>query len=303
MESTKRSQIDLNLLNALDALLAERSVSRAGNRLSITQPAMSRALSRLRRIFNDPLLVRVGNENHLTDLAAELEGPLREILQRIEETIDRRLDFDPLTDHRTFRVAASDYAAYVILRPLVRHWRKNAPFVTLRITPVTGRHTIEQIEAGDIDLGIWSDRVRSPHLEHQYLLSDRVVIAASKDLPEEELSHESFSARPQIKNYRNPHDMLGLVDPPIYNPVDSRDAPLWLEEPLLRLLYLEETEFVTISYERLVREVARSAGIKAIEPTFPTEPLMEAMFWHARKNLDPAHSWLRKQMADISGSL
>src|SRR5215471_10447572 len=105
------AQIDLNLLVSLDALLAERHVTRASERVGLSQPAMSSALARLRILFGDELLVRVGREYQLTELALELREPLRQLLQLAEETVQRRPSFNPATDRRVFTVVASDYSA------------------------------------------------------------------------------------------------------------------------------------------------------------------------------------------------
>src|SRR5512134_3427954 len=115
------AQIDLNLLVALDALLSERHVTRAADRVGLSQPAMSGALARLRIMFHDELLVRVGREYQPTALALDLQEPLRQLLQLAEETVQRRPSFDPACDRRVFTVVASDYSAYMALHPLLRH--------------------------------------------------------------------------------------------------------------------------------------------------------------------------------------
>src|SRR5919198_2534586 len=110
---------DLNLLVALDALLTERNVTRAAERLSLGQPATSAALRRLRRLFDDQLLVRRGRVMELTPLARTLVTPVREILQGIDGLLSIRPEFDPECDERSFSVMASDYVALILLRPLL----------------------------------------------------------------------------------------------------------------------------------------------------------------------------------------
>ena len=112
--------VDLNLLVVLDALLAERNVSRAGRRVGLSQSAMSAALARLRILFRDPLLVRSGRNLALTQGAEELIIPIREILSRVEQTISERPQFNPRTASRSFSISASDYATLVLLVPFVR---------------------------------------------------------------------------------------------------------------------------------------------------------------------------------------
>ncbi len=119
--------IDLNLLVVLDALLSERNVSRAGQRIGLSQSAMSAALARLREVFHDPLLVRVGRELALTRNAEELTLPVRETLARIEQTLLQRRTFDPKTDAHTFSISASDYACLVLLDALRTGNRRGGP--------------------------------------------------------------------------------------------------------------------------------------------------------------------------------
>ncbi len=113
-------QFDLNLLVALDALLTERNVTRAGERLYLSQPAMSGILSRLRHAFNDELLVRVGRHLEPTAFAAQLAKPVRECVQQIEDLLSTQRMFSPETEARTFVIAASDYVVLLLLGPLVK---------------------------------------------------------------------------------------------------------------------------------------------------------------------------------------
>src|SRR5579883_656646 len=126
---------DLNLLVALDALLRYRSVTRAGERIGLTQSAMSGELRRLRRMFGDPLLVRVGREYQLTALASELIEPVQDVIARIERTIGHRTSFNPAAESRRFSVAMSDYAMLLLLQPLLRRVGLEAPGITVEVHP------------------------------------------------------------------------------------------------------------------------------------------------------------------------
>lgn len=128
---------DLNLVPALSALLEERNVTRAAERLSLGQPAVSAALARLRRHFDDPLLVREGRTYRLTTFADSLLGPTREAMSALDAAVGARRVFDPAADVRTFTVATSDYAALVILRPLLARLAEDAPGVRLRPVPIS----------------------------------------------------------------------------------------------------------------------------------------------------------------------
>ena len=145
--------IDLNLLVALDALLSERSVTRAAQRVGLSQPGMSNALARLRRLFDDPLLVRRGAALVPTARAEALAGPVREALALISGAIDAPAAFDPARDHRSFRVSCSDYSVLMLIGPLVRGLAADAPGVRSRSS--RGSRTLGRaLVAAEVDLVI-----------------------------------------------------------------------------------------------------------------------------------------------------
>ena len=131
--------LDLNLLVALDALLSERSVTRAAQRVGLSQPGMSNALGRLRRLFDDPLLVRQGATLVPTARAEALIGPVHEALELIRRALDVPAGFDPATDRRSFRLSCSDYSVLMLIGPLVRALAADAPGVARRGPAAAGR--------------------------------------------------------------------------------------------------------------------------------------------------------------------
>src|SRR3954468_5143567 len=127
--------LDLNLLVALDALLSERSVTRAAQRVGLSQPGMSNALGRLRRLLDDPLLVRQGAALVPTARAEALVGPVHEALELIRSALEGQRTFDPATDRRSFRLSCSDYSVLMLIGPLVRALRGDAPGVLVDVIP------------------------------------------------------------------------------------------------------------------------------------------------------------------------
>lgn len=147
------SKVDLNLLVYLDVLLREGSVTRAANQLSITQPAMSNGLKRLRDLFKDPLLVRTSDGMTPTKRALELQPVIRDVLSKLEASIQPETDFVPETSKRTFRIMASDYAESTLLLEVIRQLAKVAPNITLdMITP--SDVTFHDVEQGKVDMAI-----------------------------------------------------------------------------------------------------------------------------------------------------
>ncbi len=147
------AKVDLNLLVYLDVLLREGSVTKAANQLSITQPAMSNGLRRLRDLFKDPLLVRTSDGMTPTKRALELKPVIRDVLSKLETTIQPETDFNPLKSERTFRIMASDYAESTLVPELVKRLRTDAPDIILDVlTP--SDVTFKDVEAGKIDMAI-----------------------------------------------------------------------------------------------------------------------------------------------------
>ena len=145
--------VDLNLLVALDALLAERSVTRAADRLGLSQPGMSNALARLRKLFGDPLLVREGLTLVPTPRAESLRQPVQEALSLIQQAMDNRSAFDPAADRATFTVSCSDYSLLMLIGPLVRLLAVAAPGLTIQVLP-RASDAVRLLRDGEADLVI-----------------------------------------------------------------------------------------------------------------------------------------------------
>ena len=145
---------DLNLLRVLDALLRERNVSRAAERLSLSQPAVSNALNRLRELLDDPLLVRVGRAMQPTPRALSLETPIRDALQQIEHTLNAGDFFDPATSRQRFVIAVTDYVELICMPALMAHLAQVAPGMQLAIEHLTPSLPAEALDTGAIDLAV-----------------------------------------------------------------------------------------------------------------------------------------------------
>jgi DNA-binding transcriptional LysR family regulator len=157
----KLNRIDLNLLVAFDALMSERNVTRAAERLSIGQPAMSASLARLRKLLDDPILVREGAGLAPTPIAESLIGPVHEALVLIESALGTRRSFEPERDERTFSIIASDYVVLVLLQSLFTELAAEAPHVRIHVTPVVPDF-LDQLRRGSTDLVILPREVAEP---------------------------------------------------------------------------------------------------------------------------------------------
>lgn len=296
--------VDLNLLVALDALLAERSVTRAAERLSIGQPAMSAALNRLRKLFDDPLLSRVGGELVPTPLAETLIRPVREAIAAIQSVLGVRGSFDPLIDHRTFTLVASDYVGLVLLRPLVHHLATAAPRVRLVVRPVAPAF-LSDLRRDQIDLALVPQELMPVRigLPHQELFRDRYVCAVDADNQKigAAVSVEEFARHPHLASSGGPLPALGQRQ------LDSLDlfpaAEISTQTSLLAPFLLAGTDMIMLVLERLGRRLQDAAGIRLVEPPVPLLSITEAMYWHPRRADEPGHRWLREQVGRAAEQL
>ena len=164
-------RIDLNLLVALDVLLAERNVTRAAERLHITQSATSGILARLRDYFDDPLLVQVGRDLQLTPLAESLVDQVRDIIVRVDSTMATRPEFDPSEAKRHFVIITSDYVSRVLMADVLQRISGYTPGLTFELRPTSPVMTRE-IEHGKVDLLIAPAHLASPDHPHTALFDD-----------------------------------------------------------------------------------------------------------------------------------
>jgi DNA-binding transcriptional LysR family regulator len=300
------SSIDLNLLIALAALLEERNLTRAGEKTNLSQPAMSGALARLRRHFDDELLVRDGREYQLTPLAERLLPDVRDALRQVERTLDARPEFDAATSTRTFSVAMSDYAVTVLVDPLLRRAHQVAPGVGLTINPLP-----PDLHANDRGL-LRHDLLIGPFGfgfpgESKELFRDPLVCIADPANPRltnGELTLEDIAALPlavatfgqppgQLSAGERVLEALGLLGHIQVTTVG------WLPLPFV----VAGTDLVAIVPERLAWRVAATAGVTVCAAPIGTAELIEAQWWHPTRGGDPALRWLRSIVAEVAREL
>jgi len=168
--------VDLNLLVAFEALLEERHVTRAGQRIGLAQPSMSSALTRLRALFGDELFRRTAGGMIPTSRALDLAGPVGEALRQVRRALEGETLFDPSTSQHRFRLATTDYGDLIVIPPLVRALRAQAPSIDLQVRPLTDtRAAVEQLEHGEIDAMLGGHLPQSRDGLRQRLFDERFV--------------------------------------------------------------------------------------------------------------------------------
>jgi DNA-binding transcriptional LysR family regulator len=295
---------DLNLLVALDAPLAERNITRAAERLSLGQPGTSEALRRLRRMFDDPLLVRRGRVMELTPLAQSLIEPVREVLQEVDRLLSSRPEFDPERDERSFSIMASDYVSLILLRPLLARLDTVAPKVRVSLLPITlPLRTL--LSRGEVDLVLYPAEVE-PGMRtfpHRTLFTDRYVCTVWDQHPDvgEQITLEEFGRLPYLTYtcVDRPSALEAQLDAAGVERRHEVSTTSFVVSPLMQ----RGTRLVALVQERLARVMRQAAELRILEPPMTLKPITETMFWHPRSEDDPAHRWLREELAAMVANI
>ena len=303
-------RFDLNLLISLDALLHEKNISRAAERLYVSQPAMSAALHKLREYFNDPLLVRVGRNLELTPRGQSLVEPVREALLRIQATLGTQPQFDPATARREFTIIISEEALPDLLPALIKRLAVEAPGISCRVQLIS-ESILTRLEYGEADLGVCLDSLRlyatrawPDSLRMVRLRPVRWICAVDANHPTvgDSLAAEQFFSLPHA--FGAPSAYSASTEELVRRLFDI-DLTVQLAVPsLLHLpLVLAGTPYVATMPERVLRMAPAVSALKTFPTPFPTPVHHELLLWHNRHDPDPAHAWLRELIVEISAKL
>lgn len=304
--SAELRRVDLNLLVPLDALLESRHVTHAAEAVGIGQSAMSAVLARLRRIFDDPLLVRNGRVHELTPMGQSLVEPVRVALISLEQLLATKPHFDPRSDERTFTVVASDYVTLVLLRPLLEHLYDEAPKVAVKVIPVSGA-TEAELEHSQVDLVIMPRELESTGLRRfpsRALFDDRYVAAVWKHHREvgDSIDREQLQRLRYVRYYA-PSGGGAFVDTQLENLGITTEVALSTQSFTLVPWLLPGTSLFAFVHERLLRATSVRTELRVVDCHIPLRPIVETMYWHPVFHNDPAHSWLRESVAKLAANL
>ncbi|MCU7216554.1 LysR family transcriptional regulator [Pseudomonas sp. VE 196-7] len=290
-------RIDLNLLVILDALLSEQHVTRAAERLHLSQPAVSHALARLRDVLGDPLLVRAGSTLVPTARALELVAPLAEALAQVQSLLAPNT-FDPATARRTFRVAMSDYGAAIILPGLIRTLRREAPGIDLQISHASREGMLDGVLNGDIDVAAGVFPEMPNELRSSVLFEERYVcLLDRRRLPADGvLDLPTYLSRPHVLL-----EMRGSGTPEIERALTALrerrrvaiSLPHWSVAPQV----ISGTDLILTVSSRSVRDIDQQQLI-VLPPPFEIAPFTFVLAWHKRRGGDQALNWLNRRIEE-----
>lgn len=291
------AELDLNLLLSLDALLAEASVTRAAVSLGVSQPAMSKALRKLRAQLGDELLVRSGRGLVRTPRAERIQRSLRHGLSALRRALLEDSAFAPATATATFSLAANDIAGVRVVPALMARLRHQAPRVSVVVGPLDYADLVSQLELGALDLALGVSFAEAPGLKRRSLLVDDWVCLLRRDHPDAgqglgleqylALSHALCSPR---------GEGAGVVDEALAALGERRRVALRTRYFVGAALAVAHTDLVLTMPRRAGERLADMLGLCAVAPPLALPPLEFVALWHERMDDAPAHRWFRQTL-------
>ncbi len=293
------SKVDLNLFIVFDAIYTEANLTRAGQIVGITQPAVSNALARLRETFNDPLFVRTAQGMVPTPMAQNIITPVRNALQLLRVSVQESRSFVPEQATKTYRISMTDLTEAVILPHLVARVRRLAPGINLDSFLTKRRETTKELAAGRLDFAIDAPLNTDTQVRHVKLFEDRHVCVMRKDHPlanKDSISLDEYLAQSHI-HISSRRNGLGHVDLSLGKMGLQRRVMLRSQHYQMAPLVLESTDMVMTVHERF----ARRHNLHWVSLPISDVPAIEThLFWHESTDQDPANRWMREQIIELS---
>ncbi len=291
------SRIDLNQLLALQAILEEKHVTRAAARASLSQPAMSRVLSRLRAALGDDLLVRSGVGYERTPCGDRLLQELEVLLPRLNAAISSN-NFNLSTSQQCFRVTGTDYAAAVIVSGTVRLCRKSAPGVRVEVVGWT-QDSYRYVEMGrcDVALGVGSVPTPPKGLKLEVLYQEHFVclMSANTKFNDKRFSLDEYLHRPHAV-VATAEGQQTMIDRPLADIGKARNVVLQSPYFMATALNIVDTDLIFTVPMRIALELSKLANFRQVLPPQEISDFPYTMIWHPRLGGDSGHAWFRDQI-------
>ena len=290
--------LDLNLLKAFDALMDEGSVTRAAQRLMLTQPAVSAMLTRLRDYFDDPLFVRSQRGMVPTERAMTLADPIKQVLADINLLL-QPIHFEPQTAKMTYTIAATDYALKAVIVPLMAELKKQAPGVRVAVISVNQDSLSRQMERGEVDLALVTPETTPQELHGRALYDEQYVCMMRADHP------AAISGRITLEQFCSLEHILvsskggfwGATDDALVAMKLHRNIGLSVNSFLVLPEVLRITDMIAVVPRRLA---CRHDNLIIMDTPLEVFGFTKSMAWHERSHRDPAHRWIRALCLEVS---
>jgi len=297
---------DLNLLLAFEALMIERNVTRAAKRIGLSQPAMSNALSRLRRTFDDPLLVRTPEGMAPTANAHSLIVPIRAALAQLRAALEEKPSFDPAASKRTFHLSTSDHVEIVLIAPLVAKLLAKANRVSLRLArprslfqPPTPQALADSL---DLAIGFFPDVMAlDASIHSEVLWEERSVVLARKNHPriKDRLTLRQFAAEDHSAVFYKTEGQ-GFIDTLLEQKGLARRAAVIVPHFASIPFVVAESDLIATVPELTAARFAKHLKLQVLPVPIAIPPFRMTMLWHERMEADLAHTWLRELIVETA---
>lgn len=295
---------DLNLLRVLDALLSERSVTRAAQRLNLSQPAVSNALARLRSQMGDALLVRGTGGLLPTPRAEALRNQIREILETIENTLTPKI-FYPEELEQTFHINMHNYLELMLLPELLKEMRQRAPKVKLAVQGLGPDVTCEKLLKGSLDVALGYFAGIPDQLFRQHVLTERFICLVGQQHPniQGSMSMEQFLAEDHILVSTQGGKFVGVVDDFLAKQGLKRNVVLSIPHFTVAPSIVTSSNLIITMTERIAKEFSQKYPVQVIPAPLSLPEFSVSQIWHARTQNEPAQRWLREMIQQVAARI
>lgn len=296
------SNFDLNLLRVFDMLLREQNVSRAAERLALTQPTVSNALARLRDALGDPLLVRVGRRMCPTPRALALEGPVRAALQQIEQTLATGDAFDAQRSHRQLRIALTDFVEQLCMPSLLACLQTRAPHLRIDVAHLTASLPVEALDRGELDMVLGRFDHVPARFNRQFWRSETLRVAVRQDHAQliDGLDLDSFLQLRHV--WVHGGQTRGMVDQWLAEQNLARQIVYTTPNYLQAAHLVAATDLCVVLPTQLAQQFARLLPLALHELPFALPPFELELVHLTHRQHDPALAWLKAQILAIRPS-
>lgn len=292
--------IDLNLLVVFDALMLERSVTRAGEKVGLSQPATSNALNRLRRLFQDELFTRTAEGMQPTQRAIALFPVVRQILLQIESSLANEPLFNPGKSERIFTIGMSDYSEFIILPKLMQYVGMYAPNIKIRVRIVDRQKAITLLDTDKIDLAVGFFPETSSWHEQKILFAEKFVCVLSRNHP---LIQDRISLPEYVKAdhllVSLKEDGTGRVDELLAQKNLKRNIAVTIPNFLAAPFIIANTHLIATLGERLAKGYSQVLNLQILPLPLALNGFNVSMVWHSKNDKEPSHKWMRSVINDL----
>jgi len=294
-------KLDLNLFTVFDAIYAEGNLTRAAERLNLTQPAISHALAKLRDRLDDPLFTRHGHRMIPTPLAQALLPDIQHALSQLNTALQRARAFDPSSAEKTFRIAMRDLFEATLLPPMVESLARRAPNLTLASVRIDRRETEAKLASGELDFALDILLPTSPSIQHQPLIEDGLCVVYRKGLlgrKEKHITQQAYLEAKHILVSTRPTGP-GLADYALSQQGLSRKIGLRCQHYFAAAMIVEKTDLLLTMPTRYGKQIL--SQFKSLEMSacpVPTDDIHIHLYWHESREHDGANRWLRELLVN-----